>query len=256
MQTSGGYLARTAEALEGELAVAHRVEQGVLPAASPRMRGYDFFDFYAPAGRLGGDYYDYVPLPEGRLAVVVADVSGKGAGASLLIFRLSADTRYCLRSEPTPAAAIARLNNVFCRAAWEDRFVTLVLAVLNPALHEVTIVRAGHMAPLLRRPSGRVEAVAEAETALPLGVSAEVAYAQRTVKLAPGDCLTLYTDGVTEAMNRSGELYGSQRLWAQLRCGTQGVATLGRRILGDIRRFVGSHPQSDDICLACFGRVD
>ena len=244
------------QALEDESAVAHRIQQGLLPAASPRMRGYDFFDFYAPANRLGGDYYDYVRLPQRRLAVVVADVSGKGIAASLLIFRLAADTRYCLRSEPTPGAAVGRLNNIFCRGDWEDRFVTLVLAVLDPVLHEVTIVRAGHMAPLLRRRSGMVEALAETETHLPLGVSAGVAYAQRTVRLEPGDCLTLYTDGVTEAMNDVGELYGRQRLWSQLCSGAQGVATIGRRILEDIKRFVGVHPQSDDICLACFGRLD
>jgi len=256
MQEHRPCLSPAEQALEDESAVAHRLQQGLLPAASPRMRGYDFFDFYAPASQLGGDYYDYVRLPRRRLAVVVADVSGKGAAASLLIFRLSAETRYCLRSEPTPGAAVGRLNNIFCRADWEDRFVTLVLAVLDPVLHEVTIVRAGHMAPLLRRPSGAVEALAEAETDLPLGVCEEVTYAQRTVKLRPGDCVTLYTDGITEAMNDTGELYGRQRLWAQLRCGAQGVATIGRRILGDIKRFVGSHPQSDDICLACFGRVD
>jgi serine phosphatase RsbU (regulator of sigma subunit) len=83
-----------------------------------------------------------------------------------------------------------------------------------------------------------------------------VAYVQRTVKLGPGDCLTLYTDGITEAMNDTGELYGRRRLWGQLRSGAQGAAAIGRRILEDIKRFVGIQPQSDDICLACFGRVD
>ena len=138
------------QALKRELSVAHEVLRGFLPAASPRIENYEFFEFYEPANQLGGDYYDYIPLPGGRLAVVVADVSGKGIPASLLMARLSADTRYCLASEATPAEAVARLNRVFCDAGWEDRFVTLVLAVLDPARHEVTLVNAGHLPPLLR----------------------------------------------------------------------------------------------------------
>ena len=242
-------------AQERELAVASQVQQGFLPSASPRIRGYDFFDFYAPANQLSGDYYDYVPLLSGRLAVVVADVSGKGIPASLLMARLSGETRYCLMSEPTPSAAVARLNDIFCGTAWDDRYVTLVLAVLDPALHEVTMVNAGHTAPLLRRGPGAVETLAETDTCLPLGVEWEAAYAQHTVRLRPGDSLILYTDGITEAMNGAGELYGRRRLSARLRSGAQRVATIGRQILDDIRRFVGNRPQSDDICLACFGRV-
>ena len=121
------------QALERELRVAHEVLRGFLPAASPRIPQYEFFDFYEPANQLGGDYYDYIPLSGGRLAVVVADVSGKGIPASLLMARLSADARYCLASEPTPAEAVDRLNRDFCEAGWEDRFVTLVLAVLDHA---------------------------------------------------------------------------------------------------------------------------
>ena len=166
------------QALKRELAVAHEVQRGFLPSAAPRIPEYDFFEFYEPANQLGGDYYDYVELPGGRLAVVVADVSGKGISASLLMAKLSAETRYCLASEPSPAEAVGRLNRAFCDSGWEDRFVTMVLAVLDPRRHEVTIVNAGHLPPLLRRGPGRVEAVGEAETRLPLGVDHEVDYAQ------------------------------------------------------------------------------
>ena len=93
-----------------ELEVAHDVLRGFLPSPSPRIEGYDFFHFYEPANELGGDYYDYIPLPGRRLAVVVADVSGKGIPASLLMARLSADVRYCLASEPSPAEAVAQLE--------------------------------------------------------------------------------------------------------------------------------------------------
>ncbi|MHC4176941.1 MAG: SpoIIE family protein phosphatase [Planctomycetota bacterium] len=251
-----------------ELAIAYEVQRGFLPATQPQIDQYEFFDFYDPARELGGDYYDYVQLADGRLAVVVADVSGKGAPAALLMARLSAETRFCLASEPTPAEAIGRLNRVFSGAVWEGRFVTLVLAVLDPARHEVAIVNAGHLPPLLRRPSsggvgtGRceggatVEAIAEPETRFPLGVDEDVVYAQHTLVRAPGDCLTLYTDGITEAMNDASDLYGRARLRAQLASDVQRVGVIGRGILDDVRQFVGTRAQSDDMCLTCFGRCE
>jgi phosphoserine phosphatase RsbU/P len=243
------------EALKRELAVAHEVQRGFLPSAAPRIPEYDFFEFYEPASQLGGDYYDYVELPGGRMAIVVADVSGKGISASLLMAKLSAETRYCLASEPELPQAMARLNRAFCDSAWEDRFVTMVLAVLDPRRHEAAIVNAGHMPPLWRRGAESVEPAAEAETGLPLGVDRDVDYAGCTLPLAPGDSLTLYTDGITEAMNVAGDLYGSQRLLALLKSDVNGVDQLGHRILDDVKRFVGARSQSDDMCLTCFGRA-
>jgi len=241
-------------ALERELTVAHEVQQGFLPTVRPGIEAYEFFEFYRPARQLGGDYYDYVSLPDGRLAVVLADVSGKGIAASLLMAKLSAETRFSLAAEPTPAHAIGRLNGVFCGSIWEDRFVTLVLCVLDPERNEVTIVNAGHMPPLLRRGSGEVEAVAESEIQLPLGVKDDVVYPQSVISLQQGDCLTLYTDGITEAMNAQDELYGNERLWSQLRGAPPGAEAIGQAILADVRRFVGTRSQADDLCLTCFGR--
>ena len=237
-----------------ELAVAHDVQRGFLPASQPQIQQYEFFDFYESAHELGGDYYDYVQLADGRLAVVVADVSGKGASAALLMAKLSAEARFCLASEPTPGEAIGRLNRVFCGRGWEDRFVTLVLAVLDPIRHEVTVVNAGHMPPLLRHDTAKVEAVAESETRLPLGVDEDVTYAQHTFPFSPGDCLALYTDGITEAMNDTGDLYGHDRLWNQLAREAQHVGAIGQALLHDVRQFVGNRAQSDDMCLTCFGR--
>jgi len=247
-------LALREQALDRELALAHKVQRGFLPAAPPQVDGYGFYEFYEPAHELGGDYYDYVSLPNGRLGVVVADVAGKGISASLLMAKLSSDTRYCLASEATPAGAMARLNRIFCNSGWEDRFVTMVLTVLDPQRHEVTIVNAGHLPPLLRRSAASVVSIAEAETRLPLGVLHDVDYMQHTLTIEPGDSLVLYTDGITEAMNDVGELYGSQRLWQKLQATSGTVRALGRGVLDDVRRFVGTRPQSDDMCVACFGR--
>jgi phosphoserine phosphatase RsbU/P len=243
------------EALKRELAVAHEVQRGFLPSAAPRIPEYDFFDFYEPASQLGGDYYDYVELPGGRLAVVVADVSGKGISASLLMAKLSAETRFCLASEPSPAEAVGRLNRAFCQSGWEDRFVTMVLAVLDPRTHDVVIVNAGHLPPLLRRGTGGVETLAQTETRLPLGVESDVDYVPCNLRLDPGDTLVLYTDGITEAMNADDEMYGLQPLLAVLGSHDDPVSRLGRRILDDVKRFIGARPQSDDMCLTCFGRL-
>jgi serine phosphatase RsbU (regulator of sigma subunit) len=242
-------------AMERELAVAHQVQQGFLPTAAPQVPDYDFFEFYEPANKLGGDYFDYVQLPGERLGVVVADVSGKGIAASLLMARLSAETRYCLASEHSPEEAVNRLNRIFCDRSWEDRFVTFVLVVLDPGRHELTVVNAGHMAPLLRRGDGSIESLAEAESRLPLGVDYDVSYQTATISITSGDCLVLYTDGITEAMNDRGELYGRPRLLDALRSEVDGVRALGLRILDDVKQFVGHCAQADDMCLTCFGRV-
>ena len=242
--------------LRRELAIAYRVQQGFLPASPPDLEGYEFFDFYEPAKELGGDYFDYVPLSHGRLAIVVGDVSGKGVSAALLMAKLSAETRYCLVSEATPAAAVSRLNETFCGTRWEDRFVTMVLAVLDLAEHEVCIVNAGHMPPILRHPSGEIEAAGESIGGLPLGVASGIEYEQATVSLAPGDSLTTYTDGISDAMNVAQEFYGTERLETQLRGPANGVRELGQQIIDDVRRYVGSQAQSDDMCVTCFGRLE
>ena len=242
------------QSLQRDLELAHKVQRGLLPSAPPKIDGYYFFDYYLPANQVGGDFYDYIRLSGGRLGVVLADVSGKGIAAALLMAKVSSDVRYALASEPTPAAAVRRVNTNFCHSGWEDRFVTFVLAVLDPAKHEVTVVNAGHMAPLLRHGPNSVEPISEEITGVPLGVSDGYEYEQATYQIAPGGFLTLFTDGISEAMNVANELYGIKRLHQQLSADAKDVSTLGKLILDDVRKFVGGRSQSDDMCLACFGR--
>ena len=240
------------EAIRRELSLAHRVQQGFLPAGPPALAGYEFFDSYEPANLLGGDYFDYIPMPNDRLAIVVADVSGKGASAALLMARLSSEVRYSLLSRPTPAQAMEHLNTFFSGGRWEDRFVTVLLMVVDPAKHEVTFVNAGHLPPVLRSASGEVSDVGEGCGGLPIGVDVTEYHEFRMV-LAPGDCLISYTDGITEAMNERDECYTQQRVAAQLRASSGDAAMVGQRLLDDVRRFTGSRSQSDDMCLVCFG---
>ena len=241
-------------AMQRDLELAHKVQQGFLPGAPPTVEGYDFFDYYKAASHVGGDYFDYITLSGQRLGIVLADVSGKGIAAALLTAKLSSEARFCLASESSLSTAVNRLNAAFCAAGWEDRFVTVIIGVLDPHTNELTIVNGGHMAPYLRRRDGAVEPIGEDQSGVPLGVSADFEYEEFTIPLAPGDCLTLFTDGFSEAMNAAGELYGLERLRQHLTEPEVGVDKLGPVLLEDVKSFVDGHAQSDDMCLVCFGR--
>jgi serine phosphatase RsbU (regulator of sigma subunit) len=242
------------QAIQLDLKLAHKVQQGLLPSAPPKIEKYHFFDFYEPANAVGGDFYDYIRLSGDRLAIILADVSGKGVSAALVMAKLSAEVRYCLASEASAAAAINRINNSFCNSGWDDRFVTMVLALLDPQREEATIVNAGHMPPLMRRGANHVEEIGGDISGVPLGVDADHQYNASTVRLAPGDFMTLFTDGISEAMNPENQLYGIERLTKQVGNPAADVAVLGRQILDDVKRFVSGRQQSDDMCLLCFGR--
>jgi serine phosphatase RsbU (regulator of sigma subunit)/pSer/pThr/pTyr-binding forkhead associated (FHA) protein len=243
------------KAIERDLALAHKVQQGFLPSAPPDVPGYEFYDFYEPANQVGGDYYDYIPLPGNRLAVMVADVSGKGVPAALLMAKFSSDARYCLATEPSPAAAVCRLNASFARRGFDDRFVTMVLAVIDFKTHEVTIVNAGHMAPYLRRTNGEVVEIGDEQAGVPLGVTPDFEYEKYSFSLAKGETITLYTDGISDAMNPNGDLYGLEQIRGQLQSDFGSVEDLGKILLGDVKHFAGQRAQADDMCLVCFGRI-
>jgi len=243
-------------ALQRDMELARQMQRTLLPSKPPQVPGYFFFDYYQAARQVGGDYFDYVQLPGGRYAVIVGDVAGKGVPAALMMARLSADVRFSLASEPDPAKAIQQINEGFAHHDWSDRFVTMIAAVLNPRTNELTMVNAGHMAPFLRRHGGTVLEIGEEAAGLPLGVAPGFEYESYTQVLEPGDVLTLFTDGFSEAMNGERELYGLERLKAQISSPAVNVADFGGHILEDVRQFVNGVDQSDDMCLVCFGRME
>ncbi len=241
-------------AIQRDLELAREMQQALLPSSSPSVPGYHFFDFYEAALQVGGDYFDYVMLPEDRFAVVVGDVAGKGVSAAILMAKLSSDVRFWLARESDPAVALQQINAAFSRHAWDDRFVTMVVAVVDPRTHTLTLVNAGHMPPLLRAADGTVQEIGGEQAGLPLGVIDDYPYESYQCELAAGSFVTIFTDGFSEAMNSKGEFYGLERL-AEL-AGTREVNStdLGPFILDDVRKFAGDFPQSDDMCLVCFGR--
>ena len=243
-------------AIQRDLELARRMQRALLPAKPPQVPGYYFFDYYQAAREVGGDYYDYVPLPGGRFAVIVGDVAGKGVPAALLMARLSADVRFSLAMEDNLAKAVEQINDGFSSRDWQDKFVTMLVAVLNPQTGGVNIVNAGHMAPILRRQDGSVTEIGEEATGLPLGVAAGMEYEAYSTQLEPGDVVTIFTDGFSEAMNGQRELYGLERLKLQLGSPVLTVRDFGQHILEDVNQFVNGYDQSDDMCLVCLGREE
>lgn len=241
-------------ALQRDLELASRMQRALLPSRAPEADGYDFFSYYESARQVGGDYYDYIELPDGRFAVIVGDVAGKGVSAAILMARLSSDVRFTLASEPDLAKVVERVNSLFVQQGWEDKFVTMIFAVVDPKTHEMTLVNAGHMAPMLRSADGSVIEISEEEAGLPIGVYDGYEYESITRTLATGDSLTVFTDGFSEAMNSRRDLYGLERLAKVAAAQAANVTELGEHILQDVRAFVDGFAQSDDMCLACFGR--
>jgi serine phosphatase RsbU (regulator of sigma subunit) len=243
------------EQLDRDLQLARRVQQGLLPSRPPDVPGYEIFDHYASARHVGGDFFAYVPLANNRLAVVLADVSGKGVSAALLMAALSADVRYCLASERDLVRAVAQINESFLRGGWDDRFATLVVAVLDPSRDAVTICNAGHLPVFLREAAGGVRAVAADLGCLPLGMAGGSDFRSCEVSLEPGDSLVFFTDGISEALDDDQECYGFERLECVLAAPATGPVDIGQRILADVERHAGGQSQSDDICLICIGRT-
>ena len=135
-----------------------------------------------------------------------------------------------------------------------DRFVTMVMAVLDPNTHEVTIVNAGHMAPIYRNVEGAIAEPGEDDSGLPLGIAEGMEYEQLTLSLASGESLTMYTDGLNEAMNANNECFGIERIQQHVKAAAGELETVGSQIISDIRQFVGQGDQEDDMCLVAFRR--
>ncbi len=242
------------EKLRRDLDVARQVQQGMLPKQPPVIPGYDIFDFYSPARQVGGDYYDYVPLPDGRVVAVMADVSGKGVSAALVMATLSSKVALAVATESDVAEAVARINASFCSNEWEERFATVMVCVIDPSTQQATLVNAGHLPLALRHPDGRVELVGGDLGCLPLGWEPDASYRSLQFEIQPGATLVLYTDGISEAMDVESEIYDFHRLTAVLAGADGSAEETGRRIIADVERYTAGQVQTDDMCLICIHR--
>jgi sigma-B regulation protein RsbU (phosphoserine phosphatase) len=238
-----------------DLALAREVVKSFLPASVPEIPGYEFFAFNESAREVGGDLHDFIELPGGRLAILVGDVAGKGVAAALVMARFSAEARACLRTEPDLAAAVRRLNDLMQPLNLTDRFVTLVVLLLDPTAHTLTVVNAGHPPPLLLRRDGAIEEVVSRNTSgPPLGVVDGYGFEAIQLNVDPGDNLILFSDGINEAQDVNRRQLGTRRIRSVLQAGAARPRVLGERILSAVRDHAAGRPQYDDITLVCFGR--
>ena len=243
------------QAIQRDLELAHEVQHRLIPNQPPEIDGYSLYDYYRPAEKVGGDYFDYIQLGDGRLAIVVADVVGHGVAAALLMAKLSAEARFALATSCHAAEAVCKLN-LSIAGLQLDRFITLILIVLEPDNHKCTIVNAGHMPPVLREKSGNAEQLSNQVSGVPIGIVEEYTYEQYEVELKPGDILSFYTDGLNETANPEQELYGNQRIIETLASVKQNsVADCGETLIRDIKQFAAGESQQDDICLVILGRA-
>jgi hypothetical protein len=235
-----------------ELEVARELQAELLPRRVPDLPGFRFAHSYRTANEVGGDYYDFLPLPDGRLALMVGDASGHGMAAGLVMAIANATWKTALDLDPAPEPVLALLNRTLCRTRGKRTFMSVFYALLDPATGQLEYVSAGHPFPFLRRADGRVEELGQG--GLPLGIREPLPYRPGTTTLAPGDLLVLYTDGLAEATDPKGsEAFGFERLQALVAVGGEPQA-LHDGILAAFDAHVGGEPLRDDLTLVVVAR--
>lgn len=239
---------------DADLELAKSVQRSLLPTAMPKVEGYQFYASYDSARAVGGDMYDWYELPDGKICLSFGDVAGKGVPGALIMSRMDSCVQSTVRHVHDVVEAICAINNHMCDSDVEGRFVTYILCVVDTKNHEVTLANAGHMPPVIRRADGTIERFDEELSGPPICVMDDYPYEAQTCKLGPGDLILITTDGVDEAMNPEGELYGLERVLAVVKKGPAEAEQLGKLLLEDVRRHARGCPQSDDITIMTFGR--
>jgi sigma-B regulation protein RsbU (phosphoserine phosphatase) len=239
--------------LEQDLELASNVQQALLPSRRPVIDSFEFFDYYHPADQIGGDYFDYIELADGRFVVIVADVSGHGIAAAMFMAKLSAETKFLLASESSPSEAITKLNRQLCTLGVE-KFVTLLCLVIQPESGQTEIVNAGHMAPIWKHADGTIEEPGYEAAGVPIGVVDDWTYESATIELGDGESLFMYTDGINEAPDPDGEMFGINRLREKVRGEWDSIEALGCEVIEEVRQHSPVTPQADDMCLVLLHR--
>ena len=241
--------------MEQEMNIANTVQRGLLPQSIPVIPNYEFFDFYRPARYLGGDYYDYITLADGRLVFALGDVSGKGVAASLLMAKLSAEVRGGLIIEPSVAELMCRLNRIFCDARWDNRFVTFFFGILDPRTHEICFYNAGHIPPILVSSDGKPKMLGEDNIGLPLGVMDDTQYPETRFTMQCGQKLVVLSDGITDAMDAKENYFSLDGVLKFVAGSTaKSAKEFGERLISAVHSFAGRTPQTDDQSLVVVGR--
>ena len=239
--------------LDHDLAIARDIQRILLPAEAPIVNGFEISGMNVPARQVSGDYFDYIKVDDERLGVAIADVSGKGIPASLIM----AICRSVLRSQaignPSPADVLQKVNRQLYPDIKEDMFISMAYLVLDHVRGGVTLARAGHDAPLLYQQKSQTLAPLKTP-GMVVGIDSGDVFDRLTtdvaVPLERNDCILLYTDGITEALDNEGNEFGLERTIGSVQSSAkEGAQAIVTRLIDDLRNFVGSTPQNDDITM-------
>jgi phosphoserine phosphatase RsbU/P len=239
--------------LDHDLEIARDIQRVLLPAEPPSVNGFEISGINVPARQVSGDYFDYIKVDEERLGVAIADVSGKGVPASLIMAICRSVLRSQAAQNPSPADVLRKVNRQLYPDIKEDMFISMAYLILDHARNGVMLARAGHDAPLLyKRASQTVTPLKP--PGMVVGIDSGNVFDRITgdfpVPLERDDCLVLYTDGVTEALDTDGNEFGVERTIQSVRASAaNGAQAIIARLIDDLRNFVGSQPQNDDITL-------
>jgi sigma-B regulation protein RsbU (phosphoserine phosphatase) len=235
-----------------EVRLAAKIQLELLPKSFPVIDGYDIAGKSIPAQEVGGDYFDFIPLQDDRLAICLGDVSGKGLPASLLMANLQATLRGQSFGECSPRNCLERSNSLLYHSTSPDKFVTLFYSHLDTKKHRLTYSNAGHDNPFLLT-SEKITRLKKG--GIVLSIMDKFPYEEEMLELSRGDVLVIYTDGIAEAMNSKGEMFGEQRLSEILQANRQEASTkIIDTVFDAVKKFAGAAPQSDDITMVVVKR--
>lgn len=241
-------LKRAYGALERELEVVAEIQRSLLPRAIPPIPGLELAVHYEASRWAGGDYYDFLPLQDGRWGLLIADVSGHGTPAAVLMAITQTIARGDLEAQLAPARFLAQINHRLARHYTSDggMFVTAFYGIFDPIARTLTYANAGHNPPLLKRCSDGSVLTLDQVGGLPLGLFERLTYDESTLQLRRGDQLVLYTDGITEATNTAGQLFGMTRLDRAISRCQQTADAMIRTVLGHLEDHTQGQPHADD----------
>jgi sigma-B regulation protein RsbU (phosphoserine phosphatase) len=242
------------ERMERELELATEIQQRFQPSSPPTMDGYEFQGISFSCYEIGGDYYDFIRRPDGRMLIALGDVSGKGTAAALLMSSLHAAIHGQISAKSTLFETVNSVNLYLAENTPNNRFVTLFLAELEPATGRLTYINAGHNPPLVALSDGSVTQLGSG--GLPLGIMAQAEYEVGALTLSHGECLVVYSDGVSEAVNPLDEEFGMERLIHVVHT-HRGASAAGLRdkVESALSAFTQTAPANDDITLVIAKRV-
>jgi hypothetical protein len=238
---------------QDELVAGRTVQSALLPRDHPAIPGWDVWMITQPANEVGGDLVDYLSLDLNRTSLVLGDVAGKGLGAALYMAKLQATYRALAPGFKSLKELGKAMNTIFCRDGVSSRFISMVYVEVSSGSGKVRLLNAGHLPPLLITKGGVTET---AQGAAALGLTPDTEYAEQSLSMEPGDMLFVFSDGLTEARNSSGEFFGEKRVVDMLQ-GSDAVsaAELGSEILETVQQFTGHSRPSDDLSLIIMKRV-